>query len=80
VDGKIRVDENRSPYANGQENHCPPTVLLLPKHCIKTMGAPEGSDSVACEVNVDGREYDRDEDCGVESGEFPLKEGNPAGD
>lgn len=44
------------------------------------MTAPEGSDRVACEVDIDGRTHDRDKDYGVVSGEFPPEEGNGTGD
>lgn len=77
---EISVYEDRDPDGNGEEHQCPSTVLFLSKHRFETVGAPEGSDRVACEVNVDGRAYDRDEDDGVVPGEIPLEEGNPTGD
>lgn len=77
---EISIYEDRDPDAHGEKHHRPPSILLLPKHCVETMGTPEGSDRVAGEVDVDGRAYDGDEDHGVVSGETPLEERNRAGD
>ena len=70
---EVTVDKDRDPDGNGKECHCSVNTLLLPKHCIEAMGAPEGSDGVACEVNVDGGAYNGDEDNQVESGQLSLE-------
>ena len=77
---EISVYEDRNPDAYGEEHHCPPGVLLLPKCRIETVGTPEGSDGVACEVDVDRRAHEGDKDDGVETSETPLEEGGCAGD
>lgn len=55
-------------------------MLLLPEHCIKTVWAPESSDRVTCEVNVDRRAYDGDDDNRVKPGQLFSNKVNPAGD
>lgn len=44
------------------------------------MGTPEGSNGIACKVDVDGRAHDGDEDDGVEPSQVPSDERNTAGD
>ena len=65
---EVSVDEDRDPDGNGKEHCCPLLMLLLPEDLVKTVGAPEGPDSIACEVNVDGGADDGDEDDGVKPG------------
>ena len=77
---EVSVDEDRNPNGNGEEGHCSLNILLLPKHSIEAMGAPEGSDCIACKVNVDRGTYDGEEDDGVEPGQLSFEKRNPAGD
>ena len=65
---EVNVDEDCDPDGDGKEGHCSLNILLLPEHFVKTVIAPEGSDRVACEVNVDWRAYDGDEDNRVKPG------------
>ena len=66
---EISVDQDCDPDGNGEKRHCSLNILLLPKHCVEAMGAPEGSDGVTCEVNVDKGAYNGDEDDGVKPGQ-----------
>ena len=50
---EIRVHEYCDPDGNREENHNTSTVLLLSEHRLETVGTPEGSDRVACEVDID---------------------------
>ena len=77
---KIRIHEDRNPDGDGEEHHRPLTILLPPEHRFKTMGTPECSDGIACEVEVDRRADDGDKGEGVEAGELPLDDGNSTGD
>lgn len=65
---EVSVNEDHDPDGNGEECHPPLDIFLLPKHHVEAMGAPKGSDSVACEVNIDGGAYDGDENNGVKPG------------
>jgi hypothetical protein len=76
----ISIDEDRHPDSNGAEHHRPPHILLPPEHCVEMVGAPEGSDSVAYEINIDGRAYDAEEDDGVKPGQLMFKERYPTGE
>jgi hypothetical protein len=77
---EVRIYKNCDPDGDGEEHHRPPQIMLLAEHSVETMGAPKGSDRVACEVDVDGRAYDGDEDDGVISGQLSSDEGYSTGE
>lgn len=77
---EIHVNENRDPDGQREERQSPPNVMLPPKHCVEAMGTPEGSDSIARKVDVDGRADDGGEDDGVKPSQVPSDERNTAGD
>ena len=59
---QVGVDKGCDPGCNGEKHHPALNVVFPPKNRIKAMvRAPEGSDSIACQINVYRRAYDGDE-------------------
>ena len=70
-----RVDNDRGPYSNSEEDQSAVQILILPQNRVESVGAPESSDRIHEEVYGNRRRRDEYRDCCVESRDVLLEEG-----